>query len=177
MVVESEAGFVVGDTILISSSGRFETRTIASFGSIVLDAPLIYSYPAGSTVVKTDSPLSDDESTGSASTLLVVGLIGGVVGAGLFLYTCRACWIWCSRWCRNRRLGGSKVAVFPAWGEAQGVVPAGCAQGAPAATAVVEIGIAAGAGEAIQWVPEAFRRAGGPGAAPPWPSCYAVGRR
>lgn len=172
LVVDSEAGFVVGDTLFISSSVHFETRTIASFGSIVLDAPLAYAYPAGSTVLKQASALSGDGSARAASTILVVGLIGGVVGAALFLCICRAYCIWCSRWCRKRRLRGSKVEVFPAWvevfpawDEAQGVVPAGCAQGAPAAAEVVEFGMTPGDVVGIQWV------------AQQWPSSYAVGRR
>lgn len=44
------SGFAVGDTITISYTGVTETKTIASFGSIVLDSPLENDFPEGATV-------------------------------------------------------------------------------------------------------------------------------
>ncbi|CAK0824177.1 unnamed protein product [Prorocentrum cordatum] len=48
--MESEEGFPVGDAIGITGGGNSKTRDIASFGSIVLDVPLGYGYPAGSRI-------------------------------------------------------------------------------------------------------------------------------
>ncbi|CAK0814705.1 unnamed protein product [Prorocentrum cordatum] len=165
LVVESEAGFVVGDTVLISHGGHSEARTIASFGSIVLDAPLAYAYPAGSTVLKQEHPpMSGGRSAQSASTLLVLGLLGGAGGAALCLCACRT---WCGRRARRRRARGGKVAVFPEWHE---VVPADCTAGGAA--------VHWSTAEAVQWAPgaAALRGAGAPGAWQPWPGDAAGGR-
>ncbi|CAK0807098.1 unnamed protein product [Prorocentrum cordatum] len=52
LFVNSEVEFRVGDAVVITGGGNSETHTIASFGSIVMDAPLKHSYPAGSSVMK-----------------------------------------------------------------------------------------------------------------------------
>jgi len=64
--VVSQDGFVVGDTVVISGGGNSETRAIASFGSIVLDSPLEYTYPAGSAITKQEGSW-DPTTTSSAA--------------------------------------------------------------------------------------------------------------
>jgi membrane associated rhomboid family serine protease len=48
--VASQAGFKIGDNILISGGGQSEMKAIAGFGSIILEKPLENGYPAGSVV-------------------------------------------------------------------------------------------------------------------------------
>jgi len=48
--VGSQEGFTVGSKATISGGGNSETKTIVGFASMLLDSPLQYSYPAGSTV-------------------------------------------------------------------------------------------------------------------------------
>lgn len=89
LVVESEEGFSVGDTAVITGGGNSETRDIASFGSIVLDAPLEYGYPAGSSFTKAgDSTSSNAQSAEEQhNSEVTIGVIAGVV---VLLLTCVA---------------------------------------------------------------------------------------
>jgi len=48
--VGSTAGLAVGSTITFSGGGNSETKTVVGFASILLDSPLQFSYPAGSTI-------------------------------------------------------------------------------------------------------------------------------
>jgi hypothetical protein len=51
LFVNSEVEFRIGDNVVITGGGHSETHKVASFGSIVVDAPLAHSYPAGSSVI------------------------------------------------------------------------------------------------------------------------------
>jgi len=55
LMVQSVVGFAIGDGVLITSAtdpNIFETHVIASFGSMVLDAPLFNAFAAGSPVMQ-----------------------------------------------------------------------------------------------------------------------------
>jgi len=92
--VESEEGFSVGDTVVITgvpySPGFTETRDIASFGSIVLDAPLDYGYPAGSSITTlggshlSNAPSAEEQNSFDEGSIVVV------VGVVVFLLACIA---------------------------------------------------------------------------------------
>jgi len=100
--VESEEGFSVGDTIVITGGGNSETRDIASFGSIVLDAPLNYGYPAGSSITKVDD--SDSSNAPSAEEQQHISAVSTAVFAGvvIFLLACVAFGCLMRRRCRSR---------------------------------------------------------------------------
>ncbi|CAK0893075.1 unnamed protein product [Prorocentrum cordatum] len=94
LVVESEEGFSAGDAIVITGGGNSETRNIASFGSIVLDAPLDYGYPAGSSITKLG---------GSYSSIVPLaveqqyseGKLAVIAGAAIVLLACVALGLGC----------------------------------------------------------------------------------
>ncbi|CAK0815840.1 unnamed protein product [Prorocentrum cordatum] len=106
LVVESEEGFSVGDTIVITGGGNSETRDIASFGSIVLDAPLDYGYPAGSSITKLGGSYSSTapwaEEQQDSERLLTV-----FVGVVIVLLACTALGLGClmRRGCPGRGRG------------------------------------------------------------------------
>jgi hypothetical protein len=86
--VESEEGFSVGDTIVITGGENSETRDIASFGSIVLDAPLDYHYPADSIITKvggrysSNAPSAEEhqeQKDPEASTAVVAGVAAALL--------------------------------------------------------------------------------------------------
>jgi len=84
LAVESEEAHSVGDIIMIAGGGNAETRGIASFGSIVLDAPLDHGYPAGSSLYRYTEPgdAVEDASASGLAFALVLGLVAvGVVVA------------------------------------------------------------------------------------------------
>lgn len=90
--VVSEDGFVVGDTVVISGGGNSETRAIAGFGSIVLDSPLEYTYPAGSRISKQDGskdpsvePTTVTSAANGGFPIAFLGLAVGVSAAVMSL--------------------------------------------------------------------------------------------
>ncbi|CAK0804709.1 unnamed protein product [Prorocentrum cordatum] len=106
LLVESEEGFSVGDTIVITGGGNSETRDIASFGSIVLDAPLDYEDPAGSSITKLGGSYSSNapwaEEQQDSGRLLTV-----FVGVVILLLACTALGLGClmRRGCPRRGRG------------------------------------------------------------------------
>jgi hypothetical protein len=86
--VVSQDGFVVGDTVVITGGGNSETRAIAGFGSIVLDAPLEHTYPAGSSITRQQGsrdpslePLTEISAADGGLPGALLGLAVGVSAA------------------------------------------------------------------------------------------------
>ena len=124
--MESEEGFSVGDTVVITgvpyTHGHTETRDIASFGSILLDEALDYGYPAGSSITKlggsylSNAPSAEEQNRfdeGSIAVFLLAcaAFVVGVV-VFVFLLACDRCW------CRGlppglRRVGLPDEAQMP----------------------------------------------------------------
>jgi len=68
VVVSNEAGFAIGETVELTSGGFSETHTIVGFGTIVLEAPLVHAFPAGSIVmVGAPAPAPQAQSVGAGA--------------------------------------------------------------------------------------------------------------
>jgi len=94
LVVESEDVFSVGDIVVISGGGNSETCGIVSFGSILLDAPLEYDYPAGSSITRQDGSSSSsapavwEQQDSETSVALIAGAV--IIAAIIALSCCGA---------------------------------------------------------------------------------------
>lgn len=120
MVVESEEAFSVGDIVTISGGGNSETRGIVSFGSIVLDAPLGYGYPAGSRITRQDGSSSSNASVVGEqqdSQTSIAFIAGAVIIAAFIALAC--CGAAMAYRMRRKSLGSGKIAA----------VEHGCADG------------------------------------------------
>lgn len=77
MPVASTDGFVVGDLVTVTGGGNTETRILSGVGSLLLDSPLSFGYPAGAAVY-VEPPQDIEEGLEVVSIEIIAAVIMGV---------------------------------------------------------------------------------------------------